>query len=157
MAESTKGRQVPTYDRFFFLFRIFYNFIAWLPKSWKLYLVRRYCEREKLPLEFHEPSLEYTNPPVIDKIWFLALDEMDKVRELDEKLLKENVNRVKLYYAVVDDWVPLDAYDSLKTKIPNIDAQVCTEGYEHAFVLKNGVEVGKIVSGWLNIKRQETQ
>ncbi|CRK95948.1 CLUMA_CG009392, isoform A [Clunio marinus] len=60
---------------------------TWLPKCWKLYHVRRYFEREKMPLEPHEPSLEYINPSVIDKIWFLALNEMDKIRELDEKLL----------------------------------------------------------------------
>jgi hypothetical protein len=154
MAESNKGKLVPTYDRYFFLFRIFYNVLHVLPKSWKRSLVAWFCRRDKMPEEFLDPSVEYTNPPVIDKIWFLALDEMEKIREIDEEAIKSNMHRLKLYYGTKDDWVRTEYYHELVAKFPGIDAELCKKQYEHAFVLKSGVEVGKMVAEWINLKRQ---
>lgn len=155
MAESKKGVLVPTYDRFFFLFRIFYNLFALMPLKWKEAIVRRYCRKEGIhEEEFFEPSLGYTNPKVIDKIWFLALDEMEKVRELDEQVIKDNVHRLKLYYGTVDDWVPTEYHQEIKERIPEVEAELCKKGYEHAFVLKSGVEVGKMVFEWMSKVRK---
>lgn len=154
MAESKKGKRVPTFNRFFFIFRIFYNIFALIPSSWKRAIVRRHCRKEGMPDEFLEPSIEYTNPPVIDKIWFLALDEMAKIREIDEAVVKDNIHRLKLYYGTKDDWVPTSFYHELVQRFPGIDAELCKREYEHAFVLKSGPEVGKMVSEWMNLVRK---
>lgn len=154
MAESNKGKLVPSYDRFFFLFRVFYNLLHLTPTSWKRSLVAWHCRKEGMIEEFLAPSVEYTNPPVIDKIWFLALDEMEKIREVDEEAIKENMHRLKLYYGTKDDWVRTEYFHELIQKFPGIDAELCKKEYEHAFVLKTGTEVGKMVSEWMNQKRK---
>lgn len=153
MSESAKGRRVPTWDRYFFLLRAFYYTFDLFPSSMKRALVRWQCRRDKMPEEFIEHCIEYTNPPVIDKIWFLALDEMQKIRELDVETLKSNINRLKLYYGTIDDWVPTEYYHEIVKRIPGIDAELCKQKYEHAYVLKTGPEVGKMVSEWINENR----
>jgi hypothetical protein len=126
-----------------------------LPHSWKRSIVKWYMKKDGIPEEFVEPSHEYTRPSVIDRIWFLALDEMEKIREIDEEAVKENLHRIKLYYAAndIDDWVPTNYYHEIVERFPEIDAQLCEQGYEHAFVLKNGVEVGKMVTEWIKMKK----
>lgn len=155
IAESEKGVKVPTFDRFFFLVRMFYRFFSWLPTSWRRAIVRWKCRREGMPGdEFLEPSLEYTKPEVIDKIWFLALDEMVKIRELDEEVIKANIHRLKLYYGTSDAWVPKSFHQDMLDRFPGIDAELCKRGYEHAFVLTAGPEMGKTMGEWINHKRQ---
>lgn len=157
MAESRKGKLFPTYDRFFFLLRFIYNTFHLLPSSWKRAVVQWKCRRDGIPEEFLESSVEFTNPPVIDRIWFLALDEMQKVREVDEEVIRSNMNRLKLYYTANDEWVNKEFYYELVQKFPGIDAELCKQGYEHAFVKKSGPEVGKMLSEWINQKRQIKQ
>lgn len=153
MIESKKGRLVPTVDRFFFLLRLFYNIFNLMPSSWKRAVVKWQCRRQEIPEEFFEPSIQYTNPPVIDKIWFLALDEMQKIRQLDDETVKSNMNRLKLYYGSRDDWVNNEFYHEIVEAYPEIDAEMCQKGYEHAFVIKSSCEVGKMVSEWITLKR----
>ena len=154
ISESKKGVKVPNFDRYFFLLRMFYYSFDLLPISWKRGIVKWFSKRDGMSEEFLEPSIEYTNPPVIDRIWFLALDEMKKIRELDEDSVSKNLHRIKLYYGASDDWVPTEFYHDLIKRFPSIDAELCKNGYEHAFVLKSGNEVGKMVSEWINLKRK---
>lgn len=104
--------------------------------------------------EFLTPSLEYTNPRVIDRIWFMALDEMQKIKDLDVEHVRANVHRLKLYYAVKDDWVNTKFYYQIKERIPEIDAKLCSRGFEHAFVLKSGPESAIMVGEWINVYRK---
>lgn len=153
IGDSEKGREVPSFNRYFFLLRILYNMFHWFPKSWKRSVVRWHCRRDGME-DFLEPCVEYTNPPVIDCIWFMALDEMEKIREIDEELVRSNMHRLKLYYGTIDGWVRTEYYYELIEKFPGIDAELCQKKYEHAFVLKSGPEVGKMVSEWINQKRK---
>ena len=157
IGESKSGKRVPTFNRFFFLLRIFYNLFHLIPTSWKGAIVSWQCRRQGIPDEFIQSSLEYTNPRVIDRIWFLALDEMQKIREIDEETVRSNLNRLKLYYGASDDWVNTELYHEIIQKFPGIDAELCKNGYEHAFVLKSGPEVAKMVSEWINQKRKIEQ
>lgn len=155
IGDSKNGLRVPTYDRFFFLFRIFYNIFALFPTSWRRALVRWLCRRDGVPDKFIQPTMQYTNPRVIDRIWFMALDEMEKIRDLDEDVIRSNLSRLKLYYGIRDDWVRDEAYAEISEKFPGIDAEQCKQGYEHAFVLKTGPEVAKLVSQWIKEKKQK--
>lgn len=154
IGQSKNGERVPTFNRFFFLLRIFYNSFALLPTSWRRAIVKWQSNREGVGEEFFESSFEYTNPPVIDRIWFLALDEMEKIRELDEETVKKNIHRLKLYYGTKDGWVRTEYFHDLVKRFPDIDAELCKQEYEHAFVLKSGVEVGKMVAEWIDQKRK---
>lgn len=107
-----------------------------------------------MPDEFLESSMEYTNPSVIDRIWFMALDEMEKIREIDHEHIASNLNRIKLYYGVQDGWVRDEAYQEITERFPGIDAELCKQGYEHAFVLKTGPEMAEMVSQWIKQKQR---
>lgn len=156
VADSEKGVKVPNFNRIFFLLRIFYNVFSWLPSNWRRAIIRSQCRRNGMPGdEFLEPSIEYTNPRVIDQIWFLALDEMEKIRQLDEDIIKSNIHRLKLYYGTNDGWVPKSYQQDMLDRFPGIDAELCKHGYEHAFVLTSGPEMGKIVADWIDIKRHD--
>lgn len=157
MSESQKGREVPSFNRFFFLLRIFYYMFHWIPTNWKRAVVRWHSRRNGMPEDFLDSCVEYTNPPVIDCIWFMALDEMEKIREIDEEVVRSNMHRLKLYYGTIDGWVPTEYYYELIEKFEGIDAELCKQKYEHAFVLKTGPEVGKMVSEWINQKRKVDQ
>lgn len=150
IADSRKGRMVPTFNRYFFLFRIFYNSFNLLPRSWKIPLVRYFMRRDGMDEEFLAPSLEYTNPRVIDRIWFMALDEMEKIKDLDVEHVKANVHRLRLYYAVKDNWVNTKFYYEIIKRVPGIKAELCSRGFEHAFVLNSGPESAKMISEWIN-------
>lgn len=154
IAQSEKGVRVPTWDRWFFLLRAFYYTFNMIPSSWKRSIVKYMSKKEGVPEEMLDSSVEYTNPPVIDKIWFLCLDEMKKIVDIDEETIKSNLHRLKLYYGAKDDWVRTEYYHELVTRFPGIDAELCKNGYEHAFVLNSGAEVGKIVSEWIHQKRE---
>jgi hypothetical protein len=156
IAKSTKGVKVPSFDRIFFLLRIFYNLFHLLPVNWKASVVKYFIKRDGMDVEeFLKPSLEYTNPRVIDRIWFMALDEMEKIKDLDEVLVRENIHRLKLYYAVTDDWVRSESYSEIVEKIPGIDAELCSRGFEHAFVLKSGPEAAKLMNEWISEHRNK--
>ena len=102
-----------------------------------------------MPNHFTGTTIKYTKPCVIDKIMLMAMDEMDKIKELDVEHLKENIDRVKLYYGTTDGWVPTSYYHEIRKTIPGINAELCTQGIEHAFVLRSGPTVGRMVAGWI--------
>lgn len=102
--------------------------------------------------ELLEPSVGFTNPQVIDRVWLMTLDEMIKVRDVDEDVIKPNINRLKLYYSTKDGWVPKSYQQDMLDRFPGIDAELCKQGYEHAFVLSTGPEVGKMVAEWISLK-----
>lgn len=153
MAESDKGKNVPTYNRFSFILRPIYYSFAWLPISWRKSIVRWKCRQDGMVGdELLEPSVGFTNPQVIDRVWLMTLDEMIKVRDVDEDVIKPNINRLKLYYSTKDGWVPKSYQQDMLDRFPGIDAELCKQGYEHAFVLSTGPEVGKMVAEWISLK-----
>lgn len=54
----------------------------------------------------------------------------------------------RFYYGTIDNWCPLSFYESLKEKVPNMNAVVCEKKMEHAFVLSSSNEMGEIVAEW---------
>lgn len=81
----------------------------------------------------------------MEKVVFLAKQEMDTVVNLDLEIVKENKNLITLYYGTTDGWVPVKYYEELKKQIPDVDAILDTHGIAHAFVLKSSEEMAQIV------------
>lgn len=149
LGESRSGKLVPTFKRYFFLLRASYNLFALLPMSWRRAIVRWRCRKEGIPEKFLEICIANTNPSVLDRIWFMTLDEMEKVKEIDHETVQNNMNKLKLYYGVEDGWVRNEAYQEITEKFPGIDAELCNQGYAHAFVLNTSKEVASMVSQWI--------
>uniref|UniRef100_A0A2M4APM7 Lipid droplet-associated hydrolase n=1 Tax=Anopheles triannulatus TaxID=58253 RepID=A0A2M4APM7_9DIPT len=131
------------------VWQLFYRMFAMLPLFVRTWIIYIYFLFDKIPKCYLGTGLKYMNPAVIDKIWFLAIDEMKKVRELDVDTLSENKHRIKLYYGTTDGWVPVKYYHDLKARLPDIDAELCTKKYDHAFVLRSAAQMGFTVGEWI--------
>lgn len=147
IALSYNGKIFTKLTCFFFLARIFLMLFNILPLSFRKRLVKFFCS--DMPEEFHDACLEYTKTEVIEKIFFMANDEMVNITDYDEELIRNNLHRLKLYYGRTDGWVRKRFYYDIVEKFPDIDAELCSRNYEHAFVLKNGVECGAMVGEWI--------
>ncbi|CAD6215884.1 GSCOCG00000700001-RA-CDS [Cotesia congregata] len=92
-----------------------------------------------------KPVRQLLEPPVLDRVFKLAQDEMVKVRERDDELISNYEDKLWVYYGATDGWTPQNYCTELKAKHPDINAQICKRGFRHAFVLTDEVEVGKMV------------
>lgn len=120
-----------------------------LPVFIRTYLIYFYFILSSIPNCFLGTTLNYLQVSVMQKVLFLANDEMERVTDLDENAIKQHQTRIKLYYGATDGWTPLKYYTELKEKFPNIDAQVCKRNYAHAFVLKSSGEMAVLTAEWI--------
>ncbi|XP_055547534.1 lipid droplet-associated hydrolase [Wyeomyia smithii] len=131
----------------------FYYCFALLPKFLKIWIIYVYFMITRSPTYYLGTALKYTNPAVVDKVWFMAMDEMKLVRDLDTENIQLNKKRLKFYYGTTDGWVPVKYFYELRQRIPDVDAELCTRNFEHAFVMHSASKMGYIVGEW--IQKQE--
>lgn len=136
-------------DPIFFVYRIFYRLFHFLPYVIKVLIMQIYFWMSSTPKQFLGSAIKYTKPCVIDKIWHLALDEMVVIKEIDEENIRKNMHRLKFYYGTKDAWVPTNYYHELIEKFPGIDAELCEQEMEHAFVMKSGPKMARMVADWM--------
>ncbi|XP_048519496.1 lipid droplet-associated hydrolase isoform X4 [Dendroctonus ponderosae] len=87
-------------------------------------------------------ALEVLNYPGIN-----TFEEMDQVLERNDKILHDNIDKVKLYYGKTDGWAPEEFYGKIKQDLPNVDAEltnIC-----HTFVFNHSVDVAATVCKWI--------
>jgi len=147
IADSHSGKWFVRLRPFFFILKLIVLFFNLLPHKLRYGMVKLYCR--DMPEEFLEHCFEHTKLSVVEKILFMASDEMDKITELDEELVKQNVHKLKLYYGKKDNWVKRKYYHKIVERFPEIDAQLCSRDFEHAFVLKSGEDCGEMVANWI--------
>lgn len=158
MVESKNGVLLYHWiDPVFFVLRFFYRLFDIFPYYVKIMLVSLYFWATDMPKYFMGTTLKYLKPCVIDNIWFLALDEMKKIRELDEEIVRKNLDRLKLYYGTTDGWIPTNYYRELKDRFPEIDAELDPSGMEHAFVLKSGPQMARLIVDWMNEDKKKSR
>ncbi len=93
----------------------------------------------------------------MEKVLFLANEEMKRVAELDSatlETLRSNHQILKIYYGTTDGWAPLKYCYQLKEKIPELDLEIDTRKFEHAFVIKSSVDLGLVVAEWIMNRRR---
>lgn len=151
MVESNNGWLftnivLPLYIVFGFLL----TFFARLPVVIRIFCLHIYFWLFSIPNHFVGTALKYSKPSVMEKVIFLAKDEMEKVRGLDREIVKENIDKLKFFYGAKDGWVPVKYYEDLKRDIPNVDAILDKNNIEHAFVLRSSSKMGAIVAEWIN-------
>uniref|UniRef100_A0A1B6CN59 Lipid droplet-associated hydrolase n=1 Tax=Clastoptera arizonana TaxID=38151 RepID=A0A1B6CN59_9HEMI len=117
-------------------------FFAWIfscfPNMLRSILVKTFfivARRIKIDETCLEAALHLILPAVLKKVFFLAMDEMDTIKELEIQALNEFKDKLKIYFTPTDNWAPLSHYESLKAAMPDIDATVLSEQFQHAFVL----------------------
>lgn len=93
--------------------------------------------------------VNFINPEILQKVFFMAYEEMDLVKARDDDVIKENVKKLKFYYGASDGWTPVAYYNKLKEDFPELDAELCVRKFDHSYVLRTSRDVGSMVAEWL--------
>ncbi|KAL0278889.1 UNVERIFIED_CONTAM: hypothetical protein PYX00_000571 [Menopon gallinae] len=150
MAES-KNAKIFTFAHSYLLWLILIGCCIFvnLPQFITTILLKCYIYFTSIAPENAKALLDFIDPDVMKRVFFLADDELKKVRHLDDSDISKLKKHVKLYYGTTDGWVPLNYCKELKQRDGDIDAEICTKGFEHAFVLKNSLQMADLLSEWI--------
>lgn len=124
-------------------------FYTYLPIRLQTLLIYIYTRLRCIPRMHFKTIWRLINPDTLDKIFFLAFDEMETVKERNNNMIIANKEKIKFYYGASDGWVPVEYYKKLKKDIPDVNAEVCVRDFPHAFVLNKSRDVGNMVSSWI--------
>lgn len=136
-------------QRFWFILSLIITIFSKLPLVAQVLVINIYFFVMNIPRHFTGTALKYSRPSVLQKIVYLADEEMERVVEPDYEVLKENQHILKLYYGTTDGWTPVNYCHRLQERINGLDAEVDIYKFAHAFVLRSSVEMGKLVGGWI--------
>lgn len=131
-------------------------FLSWiftiLPNIVQFFLIYVYTLVTNISVEEHLKNIkDLIKPGVLKRVFFLAFQELDLIRERNNTVIKKHVDKIKIYYGRSDGWAPLIFCDRIKHDIPDINVEITN--YNHAFVLKQSIEVGNVVSTWIKEKK----
>lgn len=154
MVDSTNGFWFyKVFNPIFFLLRFIYYAFEYLPLTIRTLLLYVFCYFSGYPEYFLGTVIKASNPRVLDKVWFMAEDEMEKVCEIDDEVIIQNLHRLKFYYGIKDGWVPVDYFKKVIERFPGIDAELCQKSIDHGFVVSHGPTMGRMVSDWILRKK----
>ncbi|XP_043204651.1 lipid droplet-associated hydrolase-like isoform X1 [Amphibalanus amphitrite] len=124
--------------------------LAWLPRRVRAAAVRLWLPGDT-PAHALEASVELLRPASVARAMAMAHDELIKVDQLDEELLRGAAPRARFYFSRSDPWVPLENVEVMKQAVPELDTVICENGYPHAFVLREDAVGGcaKHVATWV--------
>lgn len=124
------------------------KFLSHLPLILREIMVKIFCWIRSFPQEFVPYVLMVIRPSVMSKLVYMSDDEMEKLKEPDYALMKQNEQRLTLFYSTTDGWAPITHYERLVGQMPNIKAQV-SDQFEHTFVIKKSCEMGALLGEWI--------
>lgn len=131
-------------------------FLSWiyslLPGVLQTSLMYLFFKINCIPKMHLKTAINFINPKVLQKVFFMAFEEMDLVKEKDTDTITANMKIIKFYYGANDDWAPASYYTKLKQDIPGVDAEMCQRKFDHSFVLKTSRDVGNMVAAWVKNK-----
>lgn len=123
--------------------------MAWIftlfPHILQVILIRVFGLFYGIPANCTNAVLQLIHPIPLKRVFLLAKQEMIVVKDLDDDLISQHKKKLYLYYGSTDDWTPIRYYEDLKAKFPDVDAHLDRRGFQHSFVLKDSVEVGKMI------------
>uniref|UniRef100_A0A1B0CG66 Lipid droplet-associated hydrolase n=2 Tax=Lutzomyia longipalpis TaxID=7200 RepID=A0A1B0CG66_LUTLO len=150
MAESPNGQIFCRYNALFAPLLIFLTKLFCLaPRFLRNFIVSLYLYMSSLDGKLKIILRRFIHPEVVQRSLVLAQEEMIRVRDLDIRIIEENKSVLKLYYGTTDGWVPVQYYEEICQKIPEIDAELDSDNIEHAFVLKSSKVMAQKTSLWI--------
>ncbi|XP_015371842.1 PREDICTED: uncharacterized protein LOC107167346 [Diuraphis noxia] len=102
-------------------------------------------------------AVRLVHPMVLRNVFSMAVDEMDKIYDLDYKPLKDNAKRLNMYFGKTDGWCPTSFYDDISKCVPEAETVLCDKGYQHAFVIGYSDEIAGVVCDWLQLDLGDTK
>lgn len=147
MAESANGKLMTGVIKHIVPVIIFLVWVfTFLPVLVKKFLLYAHFILRRIPTYHVAPTMKLMNPTVLENIFFLAMDEMEKVKELDDESLRDVNDLLLLYYGTTDGWVPLKYWKDMAQNHPEVKCVVCEKKIDHAFVLRYSHEMADILS-----------
>lgn len=122
--------------------------LSYLPLAVRETIISIFCWIRSFPQEFIPWIAMLIRPSVFSKLIYMSDDEMVKVKDADDALLKQNEHRLTFIYSTTDGWAPIQHFKRLVSLIPNAKAHI-TDKIEHSFVKESSCEMGAIVGKWI--------
>ncbi|XP_066258444.1 lipid droplet-associated hydrolase [Euwallacea similis] len=122
-----------------------------LPSLISSFLLYVYAFMANIPRKTYEKDIRsFLKPGVLRRVFFLAFEEMDQVKERNDDVIRKNVENIRFYYGKADGWTPKVFFESLKKNVPS--ASVELTDINHVFVFHHSVDVANKVSDWVKRK-----
>lgn len=151
MAETRNGKFLNNFVRKFHSFILFlYHLVSLLPTVIVDFLVDIYLRIHLLPSQYLKYIQTFLNPNVGEKILFMAYDEMDTVKSLNNGVLNKFKHITNIIYGNRDNWAPVSYMEDLRKYQPEIPMKEVN--IDHAFVLKSSERVAEMVIQFINTK-----
>nr|XP_012235242.1 PREDICTED: UPF0554 protein C2orf43 homolog [Linepithema humile] len=152
MADTPNGR---FFNNFILRIAPALIFLSWIfttvfPSSLQALMIRIFGLFYGFQAKSVKAIKEMLNPKVLRRVIYLGRDEMKSVREVDHEIMSKHADKLWFYYGATDGWTPKKFYENMISKHPNLNAQLCQHGFQHAFVLKDDVAIGHIVGDLIN-------
>ncbi|XP_052759076.1 lipid droplet-associated hydrolase [Galleria mellonella] len=151
MVESPNGKQFVKYVKTFHsLIIMLLTLLNYLPVLVKTLLVDIYLKSNSLPSHYSDRILKCLNPNTMDKVIYLAIDEMQTVTTLNKSAIDRIKHLTCVIYSNRDNWAPIEYFDDFIRFKPSIEMKLVN--INHAFVLKSSNRVAEMVVDFIKTK-----
>ncbi|KAK8379192.1 hypothetical protein O3P69_019204 [Scylla paramamosain] len=96
-----------------------------------------------------DATKELLNARVVQNMLWMAKDELDKVVDLDVDVVRRYRDKLVLYYGASDAWCPVQYWEGVRERVPEVEAVLCEDGTQHAFVLRHAEPVAEKLAHWM--------
>lgn len=152
MVQSRNGWIVDNiYRRVWFLILLLCMFVNFLPRFIIKYVIKLYLSIQSIPYTYIDIIYKLIHPEVIEKVLFLAFNEMDTVKALNVQGIEKIQHMTNVIYGFNDNWAPPEYMDELKIFEPHLQLQGVN--VDHAFVLRSSEKIANMVSDFINLKK----
>lgn len=153
IAETPNGKFFVNFVMYIYWILIYLSYVfLYLPGFVQYILLYIYGLIMGIDKRFIPTTTHLIRPSILSKIFFMAIDEMNVVRDLDLDVINENKDKIRLYYGANDGWGPVSFCKELQRKCPDVKAEVCRRNLAHAYVLQQSEATADLVAEWFMLK-----
>ncbi|KAJ8322271.1 hypothetical protein KUTeg_000742 [Tegillarca granosa] len=146
MAESPKGEIATPMLRYLrWLGILVIHFLSYLSPHVQYRMILWYFKNRKVPNCIYNACMSLFDPFCVGNVMYMANQEMQVVKELDEDLVHKHLSKISFYYGQSDHWCPQEYYYDMRMKFPHGDFKLCDKGHEHAYVIESSEEMAHTV------------
>ncbi|ESP05249.1 hypothetical protein LOTGIDRAFT_152065 [Lottia gigantea] len=150
MALSPRGQIITPLLQYLRWIAVFFvKAVSYFSPQMQYRLILRFFKGSKVPECALNASMNLFDPQCVNKVTYLARQEMEIVTELDHDLISNYISKLSFYYGADDHWCPKDYCYEMKKNFPHADIRLCNENFSHAFVLDASQEMSKIIWDWI--------
>ncbi|XP_013133290.1 PREDICTED: lipid droplet-associated hydrolase isoform X2 [Papilio polytes] len=148
---SEKGKFLNGFIRKMHSLLFFFSFLLYLPQLFLSFLVYVYLKINGFSSINRTRILNILNPTILEKVLFLAYDEMDRVTELNKKVIDKIKHLTNVIYTKNDGWAPYEYMKDLMVYQP--DLQMKEVNVDHSFVFKSSEYIALLAADFIKKKQ----